>query len=285
VRLKETMETESNLLSFNLCTGVLAAVSSWPWPHRLKSGPLQKGVFLTTPQGDLNGEGLGFGSPIAFYRDKPVFSTHAHLQALEDGAVKTFTLDAESTKRWSNLHLVGLPGPEAIFNNRLTRYFAGIYRSQRMAQIVANGFWRFEQSTSLIDHGFKKAENLGNVVVKYAIKPGVITIMVDPSKLSPCCRKLCIMNELDANVFTVYDDSDGAHLKKGEVGAWSPVDANWAKFSAPDGSMSFRLFRMESAKMYRGREFVPGHLSWSGIAYEQTAPLKPFSYNVEIEVN
>ncbi len=238
-----------------------------------------------TPQGDLNGEGLGFGSPIVFYRNRSVFSTHAHLQELEKGVIKTFTLDAESMKRWSNRHLSRLPSPEAIFNNRFTRYFAGIYRSQRIAQILANGFWRLEQSANLIDHGFKEAEPLGDVVIKYEIEPGVITIMVDPSRLSPSCEKLCIMNELDADVFTVYDDSNGAHLSKGEVGAWSPVDAKWARFSAEDDSISFRLSIVEYAKMYRGWELVPGQISWSGLAYEQIAPLRPFNYTVEIETN
>jgi len=242
-------------------------------------------MFLMTPHGDLTGEGLGFGSPIAFYDDRPVFSIHAHLKAGESGVTKTFALDAESTKKWSNNRLSGLPGPETIFDNRFTRNFAGLYRSRRMAQFVANGFWRFEQSTGMIYHGFKEAKPWGKVVIEYTIKPGMIIITVDPSKLCPGCKKLCIMNELDAEVFTVYDDSDGAHLNKGKIGAWSPIDAMWAKFSTPDDSISFRLSKVEPARMYRGREFVPGHLSWVGLTYEQTAPLKPFSYTVEIEAN
>ena len=90
------------------------------------------------------------------------------------------------------------------------------------------------------------------------------------------------MNELDAQVFDSYEDSSGLTLRGWRVGPWSPVEAEWARFSASNSSSSFRLWRVEGARLFRGREVVPGHLSWAGLAYELKKPLRSFTYTIDI---
>ena len=119
----------------------------------------------------------------------------------------------------------------------------------------------------------------------YEVEDDTIKVTVDSTSLGPGCTRLSVMNELDARVFDSYEDSSGLTLRGWRVGAWSPVEAEWARFSASDGSSSFRLGRVESARLFRGREVVPGHLSWAGLAYELRKPLRPFTYTVEIGNN
>lgn len=275
-------EATGGVLRLPLGGGASVAFSSQPWPNRHRSRSIQKGAILVGPGLDLAGEGVGFGLPVAFYGGRPVFSTHASLEATDGGARKVFTMDAASTKRWSSRLLSGLPGPGALFDGWLMGNLSGMYRSRGFAQVVANGFWRLERSTGAIEHGFAPTRPRGSVSVEYAVAPGTIRVSVDPSGLSTGCERLCLMNELDARVFDSYDDSGGARLLGWRVGAWSPVDADWARFSARDGSTSFRLRRVEGARMFRGREIVPGHLSWAGLAYEVVAPLRGFGYAVEV---
>ena len=93
------------------------------------------------------------------------------------------------------------------------------------------------------------------------MKDDAINVVVDPTGLGPGCTRLSVMNELDAQVFDSYEDSSGLTLRGWRVEPWSPVEAEWARFSASNGSSSFRLGRVEGARLFRGREVVPGHLS------------------------
>ena len=90
------------------------------------------------------------------------------------------------------------------------------------------------------------------------------------------------MNELDARVFDSCEDPSGLALRGWRVRPWSPVEAEWARFSASDGSSPFRLGRVEGTRLFRGREVVLGHLSWVGLMYELRKPLRSFTYTIEI---
>jgi hypothetical protein len=257
-------------------------IASEPWPRRHRSIILQKGAILTIVDGDVAGEGVGFGVPVALIKGSFVYSTHAEVEKTEGGAIKTFEMDAISTKRWTSRLLSGLPGPTALFDSWLMGNLSSLYRSRGFAQVVANGFWRLERSTGAIEHGFSSIPTRGRVLVDYKVEADTIIITVNTSGLGPSCEKLFLMNELDAQVFDSYDDSDGLELRGWHVGAWSPVEAEWARFKARDGSSSFKLGSVEGARLFRGREVVPGHLSWAGLAYELEQPLRQFTYTVKI---
>jgi hypothetical protein len=257
-------------------------ITDEPWPRRLRSNGLQKGAILTVAGSDVAGEGVGFGVPVALVGGRFVYSTHAEVEKTEGGVRKTFEIDAMSTKKWASRLLSGLPGPAALFDGWLMRNLSSLYHSRGLAQIVANGFWRLERSTGAIEHGFSSTSTRGIVSVEYTVESDAIRITVDPMGLSPGCERLCLMNELDARLFDSYDDSGGLELHGWRVGAWSPVEAEWARFTAGDGSSFFKLGRVEGARMFRGREMVPGHLSWAGLAYELKKPLRRFTYTVEI---
>ena len=257
-------------------------ITDEPWPRRLRSNSLQKGAILTVTGSDVAGEGVGFGVPVAFIGGRFVYSTHAKVEETKGGARKTFEIDATSTKRWTSRLLSGLPGPASLFDGWLMRNLSPLYRSRGFAQIVANGFWRLERSTGVIEHGFSSSLTRGSVTVEYRVEPDAIRITVDPKGLDPECDRLCLMNELDARLFDSYDDSGGIKLHGWRVGAWIPVEAEWARFTANDGSSYFKLGRVEGARMFRGREIVPGHLSWAGLAYELKKPLRRFTYTIDI---
>jgi hypothetical protein len=237
---------------------------------------------LTTAGIDVAGEGVGFGVPVAFIGGSFVYSTHAEVEETEEGARKTFEMDAVSTKRWGNRLLSGLPGPNVLFDGWLMGNLSPLYRSRGFAQVIANGFWRLERSTGAIKHNFSSTQTRGSVSVEYKVKDDSIIVAVDPTGLGPSCERLCLMNELDARVFDFYDDSDGLTLRGWRVGAWNPVEADWARFRASDDSTSFKLGKVEGARLFRGREVVPGHLSWAGLAYELKQPLRQFTYIVKI---
>ncbi len=257
-------------------------ITGEPWPRRLRSNGLQKGAILTIAGADIAGEGVGFGVPVAFIGGNFVYSTHAKVEQIDKGARKTFEMNAISTKIWRSRLLSGLPGPDALFDGWLMGNLSPLYRSWGFAQIVANGFWRLERSTQAIEHGFSPTQSRGSVSMDYEVEDDVIRVTMDPTGLVPGCTRLSVMNELDARVFDSYEDSSGLTLHGWRVGAWSPVEAEWARFSASDGSSSFRLWGVEGARLFRGREVVPGHLSWAGLAYELRKPLCLFTYIVEI---
>lgn len=266
-----------------LCVGdAEVIITDEPWPRRLRSNGLQKGAILTIGGCDVAGEGVGFGVPIALVGGRFVYSTHAEVEETKEGARKTFKIDATSTKKWASRLLSGLPGPAVLFDGWLMRNLSPLYHSRGFAQVVANGFWRFERSTGVIEHGFSSTSTRGSVSVEYTMESDAIRITVDPTGLGPGCERLCLMNELDARFFDSYDDSGGLELHGWRVGAWSPVEAEWARFTAGDGSSFFKLERVEGARMFRGREMVPDHLSWAGLAYELKKPLHQFTYTVEI---
>jgi hypothetical protein len=257
-------------------------IADEPWPRRLRSNGLQKGAILTIMGVDVAGEGVGFGVPVAYIGESFVYSTHAEVEETNGGARKTFEMDAVSIKRWGSRLLAGLPGPNTLFDGWLMGNLSPLYRSRGFAQVVANGFWRFERSIGVIEHGFSSTKTRGSVSVEYKVEADTIRVTVDPAGLGSGCERLSVMNELDARVFDSYDDSDGLQLRGWRVGAWSPVEAEWARLSAADGSSSFKLGKVEGARLFRGREIVPGHLSWAGLAYELRKPLHRFAYTVEV---
>jgi len=112
----EEAKTRRGFLSFPICGDASVIFSNLTWPSRHRSRSIQKGAIITGPSFDIAGEGVGFGLPVAFYAGRPVFSTHARLEATNRGVKKVFMIDAISRKNWSSHLLSRLPGPGAFFD-------------------------------------------------------------------------------------------------------------------------------------------------------------------------
>jgi hypothetical protein len=259
-------------------------MSSRPWPRNMATACLQKGLIMLEGGGEQAEEGVGFGVPTTIYGDDTYFSgearTYVHIaKPGETVLTKVFDLDTISRAHWrgraffargSIVQLIGEPLLEKM------------YRSSRTAQ----GFMRFGLSLERklgVERRFVGTSSRGRVAVTYAIRGDLIRVEVDLRRLRrEGCRKVFILNEQGATHFRRYIDGEGLNLVDEAIGAWSRVDAGWARISDIDGDIGFKLRAAPGSRMYRGRERVDGRLSWAGLAYEVDPGNLFFSYDIEV---
>ncbi|MCX9025362.1 MAG: hypothetical protein OIN85_04610 [Candidatus Methanoperedens sp.] len=90
------------------------------------------------------------------------------------------------------------------------------------------------------------------------------------------------MNELGANHFDSYRDSNGLFLRGKAIGTWDETIADETSFIDFRDSIAFTLNRVKEARMFRGRELVEGRLAWSGLAYVLPHDIINFTYDIRI---
>ena len=90
------------------------------------------------------------------------------------------------------------------------------------------------------------------------------------------------MNELGANHFDRYRDSNGLFLKGNAIGTWDEIFADEASFIDSCDNIAFTLKQVKGARMFRGRELVEGRLAWSGLAYRLPRDIINFAYDIRI---
>ncbi len=132
---------------------------------------------------------------------------------------------------------------------------------------------------------FEEGASSGYAVLEYRIdaEKKEILIALDIGSIPSGGRdEVYMMNEQGANSFDIYRDSDGASLKKESIGTWEKVRAQEATFADSSRGISFTLRKVDEAKMFRGRELVPGKLAWAGLAYQLPQHATSFSYLVKI---
>ena len=96
------------------------------------------------------------------------------------------------------------------------------------------------------------------------------------------CTEVNIMNELGANHFDRYRDSNGLFLKGNAIGTWDEIFADEASFIDSCDNIAFTLNAKKGARMFRGRELVEGRLAWSGLAYRLPGDIINFDYDIRI---
>ncbi len=74
----------------------------------------------------------------------------------------------------------------------------------------------------------------------------------------------------------------GCVLKGNEIGSWDEIHADEATFQDPADGLSFTLKKVDGARMFRGRELVPGRLAWSGLAYVLPPQRDELAYSITI---
>jgi hypothetical protein len=155
-----------------------------------------------------------------------------------------------------------------------------VYQSNRHFQVLD---WK--RSVQRIGYGrvFLRTALKGRVDVTYTIEESHIHVKADAKPVNKEeLRKIFIFNEGSSEFFRRYNDSTGLELCDREIGAWTPVEADWAAISNPRGNVGFRLKNVRSGCLRRGREFLEGSLDWIGLDYETSPRNLLFEYDIEI---
>jgi hypothetical protein len=96
------------------------------------------------------------------------------------------------------------------------------------------------------------------------------------------CSEMIILNELDGRLFDRYCDANGLILVGKEIGTWEETSSDCVTLIDSRHSVALHLRNVTQSSMYRGREVVPGRLSWAGIAYVLAPPRTDFNYDITI---
>jgi hypothetical protein len=256
-------------------------------PRPFPTSGLQKGLLLLDGGQELSAEGVGFGVPVLKRGATAVFAGTAEMddhQATPRSVTLTYTMDRVE-------RLGGRRG--RLFLHRpldgLREAFALLYRRvpvlRRPLLAASNGIRRL----LCVRTRFEQITPLAVVAVTYVTGecPGDIVVSADLRHLPGAVTEVVIMNELGADPFARYVDSDGAEARGAAIGAWNPVGASRASFVAPTSGATFTLAsapdsRVPDARLYRGREVARGRLAWAGFGYTLRPGPPSFSYTLHV---
>ncbi len=244
---------------------------------------LQKGLVIKSGRDFLCEEGMGFGVPVIV---KDLY-TYLSYSALEEKIPYKQTEILKKTFYFDAIKRIKLRGKE-IEN---TFYYNWIelrglaYKKIKPLQKLLR-IWSKSQKQMGFEFFFKKIEPLTKITVYYHIGSKPLQIKVDLSEYKKIKNnsKVFILNEQGASNFTIYKDSDGNILENNKIGGWNEVRADKACFYKSDRRIGFCLKNLEKVKLYRGWEYVPDDLSWSGLIYDLGDYKMPFfKYSISIE--
>lgn len=242
---------------------------------------IQKGLLLTVDESDLSEEGVGFGVPIIRLRYRDIFPGDAQITAVKEGDKTAVTVDYD-------LNLVEkmtLNGKK--INNKFFYMMKDLlsrlhreYPCFREMLTKASNILRFYLN---IKTHFEEVVSFGIVRVIYIIHAGNIFISLDTNMIKKYnCTGVMLMNEQGANYFDYYRDSSGLSLKGNAIGTWDEIFADEASFVDASHKIEYTLQNIAAAKLFRGRELVPGRLAWAGLSYYIPPGIANFSYNIRI---
>jgi hypothetical protein len=227
-------------------------------------------------------EGVGFGVPIALYKDEPYFSSSAEIAVQNEGKTKTliksFILDTVSRKRF---------GKTIYVNDGFYSFLhKGFHRVYVKNSLLTPFFIRLIELTKLfgVNTEFVKVKPRGVVTVKYEFHPDSINVEASFIQLNQDdCKEVVVLNEQGASFFRKYSDSNGLILIDGEVGAWVNVDADEASLANLEETISFSLWKVPGAIFFRGREKIRNRYSWVGLGYSLPPHLSTFRYVIKLK--
>jgi hypothetical protein len=250
-------------------------------PYNLKVAQLQKGIVLVFKGKDLVEEGVGMGVPVAVYSDETYFASTAELSRDYEGGkgvTKRFFMDSVSRKSWKINRIVN-----SRIYRMVSRLSAGIYRDYPFSRRVIFPLMMLRNKLR-IRTTYAKASSRGEIAVTYSVEQGNLGIRANFLRLNRrSLRKIVLLNEQGASFFRRFRDSEGLDLVGDKIGAWDHVKGEWASLSDIGGGLSFRVKQLSGSRLFVGREFVKGHLAWTGMGYEVEPHLDTLSYTVQIQ--
>jgi hypothetical protein len=244
------------------------------------SSQIQKGLILGRLDQDLSEEGVGFGMPALKFGAESIFPGSWKMSAERYNGL--LQVEAEYAMDLVARMAVG----ENVIKNRLfclaCNTLSRIHREQpELRRKMSNFSGVLRRSLGLKD-AFYRISSPGAVRAAYRITATKIDVTIRFPSIDGCTEKI-VLNELGANWFDFYKDSDGLVLKGNEIGSWDEVHARSAAFLDHKDGLSFTLKHIEGARMFRGRELVPGRLAWSGLAYVLPPERDEFTYSITID--
>ena len=243
------------------------------------SSRIQKGLILCWKDLDLSEEGVGFGMPVLKLGTESIFPGSWKMSA--DRCDGHTMVKAEYTM---NLVARMSKGDNVIKNHVFClacNLFSKIHRDKpKLRESLSNLSGILRQSMGLKD-AFCEISSPGSVSATYLIIGSKVDVFLKFPQIDGCTEKI-VLNELGANWFDTYMDSDGCVLKGNEIGSWDEIHAEEATFQDPSDGLSFTLKTVDGARMFRGRELVPGRLAWSGLAYVLSPQRDELAYSITI---
>jgi hypothetical protein len=248
---------------------------------------LQKGLLLLEAGQELSSEGVGFGVPVLKRGPRAVFPGSAEIIVHPETprtVTMLYTMDRVE-RLGGRRHRLFLHRPL----DEAREAFALLYRRapllRRPLLAASNGIrWLLRAKTR-----FEQTTPLAVVPVTYATgeRPSEVVVSADLSHLPDAVTEVVLMNELGADVFGRFVDSDGADLRGADIGAWNPVRAATASFVAERSGVSFTLGSdpdpdAPGVRLYRGREVAKGRLAWAGFGYSLRPGPAAFIYTLRI---
>ncbi|TAN37178.1 MAG: hypothetical protein EPN24_06485 [Candidatus Methanoperedens sp.] len=245
---------------------------------------IQKGLVLFHEYRDLSEEGIGFGVPVLKFGHETIFPGNACVSTEKDGDISVVNIDydmnlvermvVKSSKRIDS---------EAFY--KIKEYFSWLHRKYPQLRGILICSSNSLRRTCDIETRFETIASAGiaSVVNTVNARKGTIHVNMDMSKLKKDgCTEVNIMNELGANYFNRYRDSNGLFFKGKAIGTWEEIFADEASFIDSHNKIAFTLKQVKRARMFRGRELVGGRLAWSGLAYGLPQDIINFDYDIRI---
>lgn len=248
---------------------------------------LQKGLLLLDGGRELSSEGVGFGVPVLKRGPRAVFPGAAELivhPGTPPAVTMTYAMD-RAERLGGRRHRTFLHRPL----DEAREAFALLYRRapllRRPLLAASNGIrWLLRVHTR-----FEQIAPVAELPVTYTagVRPGDVIISADLSHLPAAVTEVVLMNELGADVFDRYVDSDGADERGSSIGAWNQVRGASASFVASASGISFGLERapdpdVPGARLFRGREVARGRLAWAGFGYSLRPGPATFTYTLRV---
>ncbi len=246
---------------------------------------IPKGLTLAYAGIDLTEEGVGFGIPVLKRQFETIFPGNIKIISCpEDHLHIIAEYEMNLIERLSM-------GKTNILKNRFMNSVKEIIamahrRMPFMRNLLTNisNLLRFLFGIKTV---FETVESAGIIIVDYRIElnQNKILINADTSRIDKKdLKEISIMNELGANYFDRYHDSDGVVLSGKSIGTWQKVFASNASFHDILHSLFFRVYNINGASLYRGRELVKGRLVWAGFAYVFPPVINSFQFAIEFGV-
>jgi hypothetical protein len=247
-------------------------------PNNGKIADLQKGLILVLNSAELVGEGTGFGVPIIKGEKNTFFSGTSQVFVSHQGGVvrirKEYSMDRVSRETFGNARLENRQGRLFI------DYLSALYQKHRHLRFLSlkNLFSRLG-----VHARFVSVSSIGKVIVSYILSDKKIHVNADFGSLQLTGLKtLFLLNEQSSKFFRNYSDSNGSEFSDSHIGAWEDVTADWASFLGFQGSVGFRLEKVENSILRRGREFLQNSMDWVGLDYEVTRETRVFQFDISI---
>ncbi|MGZ4893850.1 MAG: hypothetical protein ACXVIS_07260 [Halobacteriota archaeon] len=268
-------------LSERLCISLRPPSSDGHYP----TSKIQKGPVLVCGSADLSGEGVGLGVPIAKFARHVFFPGKARIiERLTDGQLCSWIVEYELNLE-ERLRLKSGKKIQSETFYALKERFASLHKAIGASRGLIECSSSALRQTLGLSTTFEPTHSVGKMRVSYSIdrRASMLSVNIDARGVNKAgCSEMIVLNELDGGLFDRYRDSNGLALVGTEIGTWEETSSDCVMLINSRHNITLLLRNVAQSTMYRGREVVPGRLSWTGIAYVIAPPRTDFSFDISI---